>query len=94
MKNRLPNNLNISIADVHAEALIMGMDDIMISGGSACKTMGIKTSHVIKALGVKYPKCAIRFGLGRWTTEDDIDYASKKIIKLAKIIRGKNEKTS
>ena len=89
MKNRLCNNLNISIDGVSSEVIIMGMDDVIVSSGSACKSRGHEVSHVLDAIGAKNPDCAVRFGLGRWTTEKDIDYASERIIKLVKSIRRK-----
>jgi cysteine desulfurase len=88
MDNRLPHNLNISIPNVPSEVLIKGLDDIAISGGSACLSGNIEPSHVIKALGNPYPECAIRFGLGRQTTESDIDYVVSRISEVVKIIRG------
>lgn len=89
MDNRLCNNLNVSICDVPAEAIIMGMDDVIVSGGSACKSGDHKPSHVLLAMGVKYPKCAIRFGLGRWTTLEEIEYAVQRITEVAKGLRSK-----
>jgi cysteine desulfurase len=87
MKNRLPNNLNITIKGIKAEILIKGLEDVIISGGSACTSGEIEPSHVIKALGTPYPECAIRFGLGRWTTETDINYASNRIINIVNNMR-------
>ena len=89
MLNRLPNNLNISIPRVLTEAFIMGIDDVMISGGSACSSGEFEPSHVLKEIKVKYPDCAIRFGLGRWTTKKEIDYAVDKIVEIAESIRSK-----
>jgi len=87
MKNRLPNNLNITIEGIKAEALIKGMDDIIISGGSACTSGDIEPSHVIIALGTPHSDCAIRFGLGRWTTEEEINYAVDRIVGVVNAIR-------
>jgi cysteine desulfurase len=89
MKNRLPNNLNITIPNVPSEILVKGLDDIMISGGSACNSGNFEPSHVILALGSKHPECAIRFGLGRFTTEEEIGYTAERIIKIVKSIRSK-----
>jgi cysteine desulfurase len=82
MKNRLPNNLNITIKDIQAEILVKGMDDVIISGGAACQSGNIEPSHVIKALGTPYPDCAIRISLGRWTTKEEIKYAANRIIEV------------
>ena len=87
MKNRLPNNLNVAIKDIKAEALIKGLDDMAISGGSACTSGNIEPSHVILALGSLYPDCSIRFGLGRWTTKKEIKYAVKRLVKAVETIR-------
>lgn len=87
MENRLPNNLNICIDDVPSEAIIVGMDDISVSGGSACKGSGLKTSHVLEAMRVEHPETAIRFGLGRWTTEEEIRYAADRISEVVSEVR-------
>jgi len=87
MINRLPNNLNISIPGVKTEAFIMGMDDVMISGGSACTAGEFEPSYVLKAIQAKYPDCAIRFGLGRWTTKEEIEYAVNRIVEITKSVR-------
>lgn len=87
MENRLPNNLNITIKGIKSEILVKGLDDVIISGGSACMSGEIEPSHIIKALGTPYPECAIRFGLGRWTTEADIDYAVGRITNVVNNIR-------
>jgi cysteine desulfurase len=87
MENRLPHNLNISIPGVPSEVLIKGLDDIIVSGGSACASGLVEPSHVIKALGNPYPECSIRFGLGRETTLSDIQYTITRIVKIVKMIR-------
>ena len=87
MINRLPNNLNITIPGVPSEVLIKGMDDVIISGGAACESGNFEPSHVIKALGTPHPDCAIRFGLGRWTRGEEINYAANRIIEIVKSIR-------
>lgn len=89
MKNRLPNNLNVTIVGVQSKILAMGMDDVIISGGSACQSGLTKPSHVIKAIKSPNPECAARISLGRFTTEDDIRYAAKRIIEMVKAIRSK-----
>jgi cysteine desulfurase len=89
MENRLPNNLNITIVGVQAKILAMGMDDVIISGGSACQSGLAKPSHVIKALKSSHPDCAIRISLGRFTTEEEIHYAAKRIIETVNAIRSK-----
>jgi len=85
MDNRLSNNLNVSIKDVLSEALIEGIDDIMLSSGSAC--VSGKPSRILQAINALYSDCAIRFGLGRYTTIEEIDYAVKRLTDIVKIIR-------
>lgn len=82
INNRLPHNLNITIPGVKSEVFIKGLNDIMISGGSACQSGNIEPSHVIKAIGAPYPECAIRFGISRYTTKRQIKYVSKRIMKI------------
>lgn len=87
MDNRLYNNLNISIKDIPAELLVLGMEDVCISTGSACLSRNPEPSHVIIALDVEQPECAIRFGLGRWNTEQEIGFAVMKIAGIVNSIR-------
>ena len=87
MEKRLPNNLNVTIKDIQAEILVKGMEDVIVSGGSACESGALDPSHVILALQTPYPDCAIRISLGRNTTEDDIIYAANRIIEVVKSIR-------
>lgn len=87
MDNRIQNNLNISVPGVVTEAFIMGMDDIMVSGGSACTSGDLEPSYVLKTIKAPYLDCAIRFGLGRWTTKEEIEYTVKRIVKIAASIR-------
>ena len=84
MSGRLPNNINVSIEGVPSEALIIGMDNVMVSGGAACKSGNINVSHVLQAIKAKSPECAIRIGLGRWTTQEEIDYAVDKTKNIVK----------
>src|SRR5258705_1589818 len=72
---RLPGNLNVSFAYVEGESLLMGINDIAVSSGSACTSATLEPSYVIRALGVneELAHSSIRFGLGRFNTEDDVD---------------------
>ena len=83
MEDRLPNNLNLTFPDVEAESLIMGMDGIACSTGSACTSASLEASHVIKALGVReeLAHSSVRLSLGRFTTEEEISQAIKQIVK-------------
>lgn len=86
---RLPNNLSVSIPNVDGEALLLSLEDVAVSSGSACNSSASRTSHVLKALGRDDETGAgtIRFGLGRWTTEEEVDYAARRVIDVAKQLR-------
>ncbi|MDH4097122.1 MAG: IscS subfamily cysteine desulfurase [Nitrospira sp.] len=87
--NRLPGNLNISFAYVEGESLLMGMKDIALSSGSACTSATLEPSYVLRALGVgvELAHSSIRFGLGRFNTEEEIDYTIKKVIEIVTKLR-------
>jgi cysteine desulfurase len=86
---RLSNNLNVSFAFVEGESLMMGMKDLAVSSGSACTSSSLEPSYVLKAIGVgeDLAHTSIRFGLGRFTTEEEIDYALKKVVATVKKLR-------
>ncbi len=86
---RLPNNLNVSFAYVEGESLMMGMKEIAVSSGSACTSASLEPSYVLKAVGVgdELAHSSIRFGLGRFTTDEEIDFAMKKTIQTVKKLR-------
>lgn len=90
MTNRLYNNLNITIKDVPAEVLVLGLDDICISTGSACTSRSPKPSHVVTALGLDNPECALRISFGRWTTEEEVEYAARRIAQVVNKVRENN----
>ena len=75
---RLPGNLSLSFAGVDGERLIASLRDIAVSSGSACTTDSAEPSHVLRALGVpeQLAKATIRFGLGRFTTAAEVDFAA------------------
>ncbi len=78
---RLPNNLSVSIPYVDGEALLLSLEDIAVSSGSACRSSAPGASHVLKAIGHDddLGKSTVRFGLGRWTTDEEIDYAIRRV---------------
>jgi cysteine desulfurase len=87
--HRLPNNLNISFRGVDADSLMMSMNDIAVSTGSACSSDSPETSHVLNAINVNedLKRCTIRFGLSRFTTEEEIDHVIKKITEKVHHLR-------
>lgn len=89
LESRLPNNLNISFAYVEGESLLMGINDIAVSSGSACTSATLEPSYVLKALGAgdDLAHSSIRFGLGRFNTEEEVDYVSNKVIDVVKKLR-------
>ena len=89
MEHRLPNNLNMSFAYVEGESLLMGINDIAVSSGSACTSATLEPSYVLKALGVgeDLAHTSIRFGLGRFNTEEEVDYVTEKMVTVVKKLR-------
>lgn len=89
MEHRLPNNLNMSFAYVEGESLLMGINDVAVSSGSACTSATLEPSYVLKALGVgeDLAHTSIRFGLGRFTTEEEIDYVIDKMVQVVTKLR-------
>ncbi|HEX4169756.1 MAG TPA: IscS subfamily cysteine desulfurase [Bryobacteraceae bacterium] len=89
MEHHLPNNLNISFAYVEGESLLMGINDIAVSSGSACTSATLEPSYVLKALGAgdDIAHSSIRFGLGRFNTEEEVDYVSDKVVDVVKKLR-------
>jgi cysteine desulfurase len=89
MDSRLPSNLNISFAYVEGESLLMGINDIAVSSGSACTSATLEPSYVLKALGAgdDLAHSSIRFGLGRFNTEAEVDYVAAKVIEVVKKLR-------
>jgi cysteine desulfurase len=89
MEHRLPHNLNISFAYVEGESLLMGINDVAVSSGSACTSASLEPSYVLKALGAgdDLAHSSIRFGLGRWTTDDEVDYVVDKLTKVVRRLR-------
>jgi cysteine desulfurase len=80
-EHRIPGNLNISFAFIEGESMILSISDLAVSSGSACTSASLEPSYVIKALGVTedLAHTSIRFGIGRFTTEEEIDYAIQLI---------------
>jgi cysteine desulfurase len=89
MEHRLPNNLNMSFAYVEGESLLMGINDVAVSSGSACTSATLEPSYVLKALGVgdDLAHTSIRFGIGRFNTEEEIDYVANRMIEVVRKLR-------
>jgi len=89
MVDRLPHNLNMSFAYVEGESLLMGINDVAVSSGSACTSATLEPSYVLKALGVgdDLAHTSIRFGLGRFNTEEEVDYVAGRVIEVVRKLR-------
>jgi len=89
MEHRLPHNINISFAYVEGESLLMGINDIAVSSGSACTSATLEPSYVLKALGVgeDLAHTSIRFGLGRFNTEEEVDYVADRVVETVSRLR-------
>jgi cysteine desulfurase len=91
LKQRVPHNLNVSFNYVEGESLIMAVKDIAVSSGSACTSASLEPSYVLRALGRsdELAHSSIRFSIGRYTTEEEVDYTiallKSKIGKLREL---------
>ena len=92
VERRLPGNLNVSFAGVEGEALLVSMKDVAVSSGSACTSASLAPSHVLTSIGVspELAHASIRFGLGRWNTAEEIDYAVETAVKAVSRLREKS----
>jgi cysteine desulfurase len=88
-EHRLPGNLNISFAYVEGESLLMGINDIAVSSGSACTSATLEPSYVLKALGTgdDLAHSSIRFGIGRFNTEAEVDYVADRVVETVSRLR-------
>jgi cysteine desulfurase len=89
MEHRLPGNLNISFAFVEGESLLMALKDVAVSSGSACTSSSLEPSYVLRSLGVgdELAHTSIRFGIGRFNTEEEIDYVIDLVVRSVNRLR-------
>jgi cysteine desulfurase len=89
LEHRLPGNLNLSFSFVEGEGLMMAIKDVAVSSGSACTSASLEPSYVLRALGVgdELAHSSIRFGLGRFTTEEEVDYVADLVAEKVKRLR-------
>jgi cysteine desulfurase len=89
MEHRLPQNLNISFAYVEGESLLMGLKEIAVSTGSACTSASLEPSYVLRAIGVEeeLAHTSIRFGLGRFNTEEEVDFTVQRVVEEVRRLR-------
>ncbi len=89
LERRLPGNLNVSFNFVEGEAMMMAIKDIAVSSGSACTSASLEPSYVLRALGVgdELAHSSIRFGLGRYNTEEEVDYVADLVIEKVEHLR-------
>jgi cysteine desulfurase len=88
-QHRLPGNLNLSFAFVEGEGLMMALKDVAVSSGSACTSASLEPSYVLRALGIgeELAHTSIRFGLGRFTTEEEVDFVANLVIDKVRRLR-------
>jgi cysteine desulfurase len=86
---RLPGNMNMSFAYVEGESLLMGLKEIAVSTGSACTSASLEPSYVLRAIGVEeeLAHTSIRFGLGRFNTEEEVDYTIQRVVEEVRRLR-------
>ena len=89
LEHRLPGNLNVSFAYVEGEALMMAIKDVAVSSGSACTSASLEPSYVLRAMGVSedLAHSSIRFGVGRFTTEEEIDHVVRLVVEKVRKLR-------
>ena len=88
-EHRLPNCLNLSFSYVEGESLLMGIHEIAVSSGSACTSASLEPSHVLRSMDVgdELAHSSIRFGIGRFTTEEEVDFAAEQVISAVNRLR-------
>ncbi|MDY7229678.1 IscS subfamily cysteine desulfurase [Hyalangium rubrum] len=89
LEHRLPGNLNVSFSYVEGEALMMAIKDVAVSSGSACTSASLEPSYVLRACGVEEDMAhsSIRFGIGRFNTEEEVDYVIRLMVEKVRKLR-------
>jgi cysteine desulfurase len=89
LAQRLPGNMNVSFAYVEGESLLMGLKEIAVSSGSACTSATLEPSHVLRALRLPehLAHSSIRFGLGRFNTDEEVDYTIERVVQEVSRLR-------
>ena len=87
---RLPALINVAFAGVNGETLLMALDDIAVSSGSACTSASVEPSYVLRAIGLEddLAHASLRFTVGRYTTTDDVDFAAARVVDVVQKLRG------
>jgi cysteine desulfurase len=88
-EHKLPHSLNVSFAFVEGESLLMGINDVAVSSGSACTSASLEPSYVLKGMGIgdELAHSSLRFGLGRYNTLEEVDYIVDKLVKVVEHLR-------
>jgi cysteine desulfurase len=88
-EHRLPGNLNVTFHGVDGESLMMGLKDVALSSGSACTSAAIEPSHVLRAIGLseEAAHCSLRFGIGRFNTEEEVDFVADRLLDVVPKLR-------
>jgi cysteine desulfurase len=88
-EHRLPNCLNLSFSYVEGESMIMGINKLAVSSGSACTSASLEPSHVLRAMAVgdELAHSSIRFGIGRFTTREEIEFAAREVVENVRRLR-------
>jgi cysteine desulfurase len=96
MEHRVSGNLNISIEGADAESLMAALPDLAISSGSACSSASEESSYVLQTIGLsdKMAEASLRIGLGRFNTEDEVEYAAERLIEEITNVREGRKKIS
>ena len=93
LAQRLPGNLNVAFDDVDGETLLMALDDVAVSTGSACTSATVEPSYVLRAMGVPdaLAQSSLRFTIGRFTTVEDVDFAARRVAAVVGALQDRRD---